>query len=140
VENRLAPKLSQVNGVGLVAIAGGRRPAVRIQANPTALANLGLTLEDVRTAIAAANVKQAKGGFDGPARASTIDANDQLQSAQEYRDLILAFKNGAHAPARCGANGGRCREHPPGRLGGHARNRIARSGVILNISASPAPT
>ena len=81
VENRLAPKLSQVTGVGLVAIAGGRRPAVRIQANPTALAGLGLTLEDVRTVIAAANVKQAKGGFDGPARASTIDANDQLQSA-----------------------------------------------------------
>ncbi|MFN3375942.1 MAG: efflux RND transporter permease subunit [Burkholderiaceae bacterium] len=95
VENRLAPKLSQVQGVGLVAIAGGRRPAVRIQAHPTALAQRGMTLEDVRLAIAAANVKLAKGGFDGPARASTIDANDQLQSAAEYRELILAFKNGA---------------------------------------------
>ncbi|WP_370681570.1 MdtB/MuxB family multidrug efflux RND transporter permease subunit [Comamonas sp. GB3 AK4-5] len=94
VENRLAPKLSQVKGVGLVAIAGGRRPAVRIQANPTALASYGLTLDDVRTAIAAANVNSAKGGFDGPERASTIDANDQLQSATEYHNLILAFKNG----------------------------------------------
>ena len=94
VENRLAPKLSQVKGVGLVGIAGGRRPAVRIQANPTALASYGMTLEDVRSAIAASNVKAAKGGFDGPYRASTIDANDQLQSAAEYRNLILAFKDG----------------------------------------------
>ncbi|MDL5037684.1 MdtB/MuxB family multidrug efflux RND transporter permease subunit [Comamonas resistens] len=94
VENRLAPKLSQVKGVGLVAIAGARRPAVRIQANPAALASFGMTLDDVRTAISAANVKTAKGGFDGPNRASTIDANDQMQSAAEYRDLIIAFKNG----------------------------------------------
>ncbi|GGH49549.1 resistance-nodulation-cell division (RND) efflux transporter [Comamonas phosphati] len=94
VENRLAPKLSQVKGVGLVAIAGGRRPAVRIQANPAALASYGMTLDDLRTAIAASNVKAAKGGFDGYSRASTIDANDQLQSAAEYRSLIVAFKNG----------------------------------------------
>ena len=94
VENRLAPKLSQVKGVGLVAIAGARRPAVRIQANPAALASFGMTLDDVRTAISAANVKTAKGGFDGPNRASTIDANDQMQSAAEYRDLIIAFKSG----------------------------------------------
>ncbi|MEF9948307.1 MAG: efflux RND transporter permease subunit, partial [Comamonas sp.] len=77
VENRLAPKLSQVKGVGLVAIAGARRPAVRIQANPAALASFGMTLDDVRSAISAANVKTAKGSFDGPNRASTIDANDQ---------------------------------------------------------------
>ena len=77
VENRLAPKLSQVPGVGLVSIAGGQRPAVRIQANPTALAAAGLSLEDVHIAINAANVNQAKGSFDGAARASTIDANDQ---------------------------------------------------------------
>ena len=94
VENRLAPKLSQVKGVGLVAIAGARRPAVRIQANPAALASFGMTLDDVRTAISAANVKTAKGSFDGPNRASTIDANDQMQSAAEYRNLIIAFKNG----------------------------------------------
>ncbi|APW36876.1 multidrug transporter subunit MdtB [Rhodoferax koreense] len=94
VENRLAPKLSQVAGVGLVAIAGGGRPAVRIQANPQRLAALGLSLDDARSAIAAANVNQAKGSFDGPLRASTIDANDQLKSAAEYAQLIIAYKNG----------------------------------------------
>ncbi|OWQ85334.1 multidrug transporter subunit MdtB [Roseateles aquatilis] len=94
VENRLAPKLSQVDGVGLVSIAGGRRPAVRIQANPRALAALGMSLDDVRSAIAAANVNQAKGSFDGSQRASTIDANDQLRSAAEYQNLIIAWKNG----------------------------------------------
>ena len=93
-ENRLAPKLSQVDGVGLVSLAGGQRPAVRIQANPQALASLGLSLDDVRTAIMAANVNQAKGSFDGSQRASTIDANDQLKSAAEYQDLVIAWKNG----------------------------------------------
>ena len=94
VANRLAPKLSQVDGVGLVSLAGGQRPAVRIQANPQALAALGLALDDVRSAIVAANVNQAKGSFDGAQRASTIDANDQLKSAAEYRNLIIAWKNG----------------------------------------------
>ncbi|MDR3371335.1 MdtB/MuxB family multidrug efflux RND transporter permease subunit [Rhodoferax sp.] len=94
VESRLAQKISQVPGVGLVSIAGGRRPAVRIQANPTALAALGMSLDDVRTAIGAANVNQAKGSFDGPQRASTIDANDQLKSASEYASLVIAYKNG----------------------------------------------
>ena len=94
VETRLAPKLSQVDGVGLVSIAGGRRPAVRIQAQPQALASLGLSLEDIRSAIAAANVNQAKGSFDGAQRASTIDANDQLKSAAEYQRLIIAWKDG----------------------------------------------
>ena len=93
-ENRLAPKLSQVDGVGLVSIAGGRRPAVRIQADPGKLASLGLALDDIRTAIVAANVNQAKGSFDGAQRASTIDANDQLKSAAEYKDLVIAWKNG----------------------------------------------
>ena len=93
-ENRLAPKLSQVEGVGLVSIAGGRRPAVRIQADPTALASLGLSLDDLRSAIASANVNQAKGSFDGAQRASTIDANDQLRSVAEYQNLIVAWKNG----------------------------------------------
>jgi multidrug efflux pump len=93
-ENRLAPKLSQVEGVGLVSIAGGGRPAVRIQGDPHAMASLGLSLEDVRTAIVAANVNQAKGSFDGSQRASTIDANDQLKSAAEYQDLVIAWKNG----------------------------------------------
>src|SRR6266496_2214998 len=80
-DTRLATKLSQLPGVGLVSISGGQRPAVRIQVNPKALAAYGLSLDDVRTAISGANTNQAKGSFDGPTRASTIDANDQLKSA-----------------------------------------------------------
>jgi multidrug efflux pump len=94
VESRLAQKIAQVPGVGLVSIAGGRRPAVRVQVNPTAAAAYGLGLEDLRTAVANANVTQAKGSFDGPRRASTLDANDQLRSADEYARLIVAYKNG----------------------------------------------
>ncbi|OOG51726.1 MdtB/MuxB family multidrug efflux RND transporter permease subunit [Polaromonas sp. C04] len=95
IDTRLAQKLSQVAGVGLVTLSGGQRPAVRIQLNPKAVAALGLNLDDVRTAIGNANVNQAKGNFDGPTRASTIDANDQLKSADEYKSLIVAYKNGA---------------------------------------------
>jgi len=95
VDTRLAQKISQLPGVGLVSLSGGQRPAVRIQANPAALAAYGLSLEDLRTAISNANVNQAKGSFDGPARASTIDANDQLRSADEYRSLIVAYRGGA---------------------------------------------
>jgi len=95
VDTRLAPKLSEVSGVGLVTIGGGQRPAVRIQINPVALAAAGLTLEDVRTIIGAQNVNQAKGSFDGSSTASTINANDQLKSAKDYKNLVLAYKNGA---------------------------------------------
>jgi multidrug efflux pump len=94
VETRLAQKLSQVSGVGLVTISGGQRPAVRIQANPSALAAYGLSLEDLRTAIASANVNQPKGMFDGPARSAIIDANDQIRSAAEYGNLVIAYRNG----------------------------------------------
>ncbi|HEY5460657.1 MAG TPA: efflux RND transporter permease subunit, partial [Deferrimonas sp.] len=94
-DTRLAQKISQLPGVGLVRISGGQRPAVRVQANPTALASYGLTLEDLRTVVAAANVNQAKGGFDGPRQAAIIGANDQLLSSQEYKPLILAYRNGA---------------------------------------------
>ena len=87
-DTRLAQKISQVSGVGLVSSSGGQRPAVRIQANPTALAAYGLNIVDVQTAIAAANVNQAKGSFDGPAQAFTIDANDQLLSANEYKSIV----------------------------------------------------
>jgi multidrug efflux pump len=95
VDTRLAPKLSEVFGVGLVSIAGGQRPAVRVQINSVALAAASLTLEDVRTAIGNSNVNQAKGSFDGSSQASTLDANDQLRSADEYRKIVLAYKNGA---------------------------------------------
>jgi multidrug efflux pump len=94
-DTRLAQKLSQVAGVGLVTLSGGQRPAVRVQANPRALAANGLGLEDVRSAIAATNVKRAKGSLDGPSRAYTIDANDQLSSAPQYRSVVIAYRNGA---------------------------------------------
>ncbi|MCD9231678.1 MdtB/MuxB family multidrug efflux RND transporter permease subunit [Ralstonia pseudosolanacearum] len=95
VDTRVAQKLSQLPGIGLVSISGGQRPAMRIQANTQALAALGLSIDDIRTAIGNANVNGAKGSFDGPMRASTIDANDQLRSAAEYGTMIVAYKNGA---------------------------------------------
>jgi multidrug efflux pump len=94
-DTALAQKISQLLGVGLVSISGGQKPAVRIQANPTALASNSLSLEDVRTAIASANVDQAKGVLDGPRQAYTIGANDQLVSSSQYRPVIVAYRNGA---------------------------------------------
>jgi multidrug efflux pump len=94
-DTRLAPKISQLPGVGLVSISGGQKPAVRIQVNPTSLASYGLNLEDVRTAIMDANADQAKGNFDGPLQAYQIGANDQLLSSSDYAALIIAYKNGA---------------------------------------------
>jgi multidrug efflux pump len=94
-DTRVAQKISQVTGVGLVTLSGGQRPAVRVQINPSSLAANGLSLEDVRQAVAAANVNAAKGSFDGPERAYTIDANDQLKSADEYRKVVVAYRNGA---------------------------------------------
>jgi multidrug efflux pump len=95
VDTRVAQKLSQLPGVGLVSIAGGQRPAVRIQANPQALASNGLNLQSIRAVIAAANVNQPKGSFDGPQRSFTLDANDQLRSPDAYKDLIVAYREGA---------------------------------------------
>ncbi|MGB9467038.1 MAG: efflux RND transporter permease subunit [Candidatus Acidiferrum sp.] len=94
-DTTLAQKISQLTGVGLVSISGGQRPAVRIQANPTALASYGLSLEDLRTALGAANVNQAKGTFDGAHQAYTIGANDQLISSDSYKPIIVAYRNGA---------------------------------------------
>ena len=94
-DTTLAQKISQLTGVGLVSISGGQRPAVRIQANPTALASYGLSLEDLRTSLTQANVDQAKGTFDGPHQAYTIGANDQLVSSDSYKPLIIAYRNGA---------------------------------------------
>jgi multidrug efflux pump len=94
-DTRLAPKISQLPGVGLVSISGGQKPAVRIQANPTALASYGLNLEDLRSALAAANVNQAKGSFDGAHQSYQIGANDQLLSSNDYAALIVAYRNAA---------------------------------------------
>ncbi|WP_454783959.1 efflux RND transporter permease subunit [Legionella sp. WA2024007413] len=94
-ETRLVPKISQLSGVGLVSIGGGHRPAVRIQANPNALSAYGLTMEDVRSIVIASNVNAAKGNFDGPRLAYTINSNDQLLSAADYRPLIVSYQNGS---------------------------------------------
>ena len=94
-DTRLAQKISQVSGVGLVTISGGQKPAVRIQANPTALSSYGLSLEDVRTALQQTSVNQAKGNFDGPQQSYQIDANDQILSDKDYAKIVVAYRNGA---------------------------------------------
>ena len=95
VNTRLAQKISQISGVGLVTLAGGQRPAVRVQGNLEALASMGLGLDSLRTAINGANVSSAKGSFDGPRRAYTINSNDQLLTAEQYRELIVSYRGGA---------------------------------------------
>jgi multidrug efflux pump len=94
-DTRLAQKISQLPGVGLVSISGGQKPAVRIQANPTALSSFGLNLEDVRTALQQTSVNQAKGSFDGPQQSYQLDANDQILSSKDYRSVVVAYRNGA---------------------------------------------
>ena len=94
-DTRFAQKISQLPGVGLVSISGGQKPAIRVQVNPTALSSFGLRMEDVRTAIAAANVNQAKGAFDGKSQSYSIWANDQVLTSDQYRSLVVAYRNGA---------------------------------------------
>src|SRR5581483_7436919 len=95
VDTRLAPKIAQISGVGLVSISGGQKPAVRIQANPVKLAAYGLNMEDLRTALVRASVNSAKGNFDGPRQDYQIDSNDQLTEAGQYNDVVVAYRNGA---------------------------------------------
>jgi len=95
VDTRLAPKLSQLSGVGIVQISGGQKPAVRIQANPVALSSYGIDLEALRTALVATSVNAAKGSFDGPRQSHQIDANDQLQTSADYKHVVVAYRNGA---------------------------------------------
>jgi multidrug efflux pump len=132
VDTRLAQKLSQIPGVGLVSISGGQRPAVRVQADPRALAACGLTLDDVRTAIGNANVNQAKGSFDGPTRASTIDANDELRSVEDYEKLIIAYRNGA--PIRVSDVAKVVSSAENVQLAAWANERAA---IILNVQRQP---
>src|SRR5579863_9640987 len=95
VDTRLAPRISQLAGVGLVSISGGQKPAVRIQVNPTALSAHGLNMEDIRTALTQASVNSAKGNFDGPRQDYQIDANDQITDASQYNDVVVSYSNGA---------------------------------------------
>jgi multidrug efflux pump len=131
-DTRIAQKISQLPGVGLVSISGGQRPAVRIQVNPKALAAYGLAMDDVRTAIGNANTNQAKGSFDGPTRASTIDANDQLKTADDYRQMIIAYKSGAAVRVQDVAEAVDAAENS--RLAAWANTTPA---IILNIQRQP---
>ena len=131
-DTRLAQKISQIDGVGLVTLSGGQRPAVRVQANPTALASYGMSLEDLRNAIASANVNSSKGSFDGPTRSYTIDANDQLKSADAYKDIVIAYKNGGPVHLSDVAN----------IVDGAENNKLGAwsnttPGIIMNIQRQP---
>ncbi|OFJ47418.1 multidrug transporter subunit MdtC [Janthinobacterium lividum] len=132
VNTRLALKISQVNGVGLVSLSGGQRPAVRIQGDTRLLASYGLGLDSLRTAIAAANVNSAKGSFDGPTRSYTINANDQLVTAQDYKRLIITYKNGAPVRLLDVANVVDSAENM--RLGAWSGKQPA---IILNVQRQP---
>ncbi|MFC5548570.1 efflux RND transporter permease subunit [Massilia aerilata] len=132
VNTRLALKISQVTGVGLVTLQGGQRPAVRIQANTEALAANGLGLDTLRTAITAANANSAKGSFDGPARAYTINANDQLVTVPDYTNLIVSYRNGA--PVRLGDVARVVDSAENVKLGAWANMKPA---IILNVQRQP---
>jgi multidrug efflux pump len=132
VDTRLAQKISQIPGVGLVSLEGGQKPGVRIRANPTALAAYGLNIDDLRTVISNANVNTPKGNFDGPARALTINANDQITDPDTFRDIIVAYRNGAPVRIRDVAT---VEE-------GQENNRIAAwansvQAVIVNVQRQP---
>ncbi|MGJ7570291.1 efflux RND transporter permease subunit [Variovorax sp. RB2P76] len=142
VNTRLAQKISQVSGVGLVSLSGGQRPAVRIQANTQALAANGIGLDTLRTAISAANSNGAKGSFDGPKRAYTINSNDQLLTVDDYKNLIVSYKNGA--PIRMVDVAQVVNSAENTQLGAWAGTKAADGGegkltpaIILNVQRQP---
>ena len=151
VNTRLALKISQVTGVGLVSLSGGQRPAVRIQADTRALAANGLALDALRTAIANANANAAKGSIDGPTRAYTINANDQLLAVSDYKNLVIAFKNGAAIRVadvaqvvdgaeniKLGAwSGIACPPTSSGAACTTTDNRVLKPAIILNVQRQP---
>ncbi|MGC1817751.1 MAG: efflux RND transporter permease subunit [Casimicrobiaceae bacterium] len=151
VNTRLAQKISQVSGVGLVSLSGGQRPAVRIQANTQALASYGIGLDTLRTAISAANSNAAKGSFDGPKRAYTINSNDQLLTADDYRRLIVAYRNGAPVRMDNVANvvesaennqlgawvGDPCRGTTPAAGCGGGADAALTPAIIMNVQRQP---
>jgi multidrug efflux pump len=132
VDTRMAQKISQVAGVGLVSVAGGQRPAMRIQANPQSLAAYGLTLADVRTAVVGANVNQPKGTLDGPVRSTTINANDQLKNPSDYMDLVVTYRN--DAPLRMSDVASVLIEAEDARLAAWADTQPA---ILLNVQRQP---
>jgi multidrug efflux pump len=131
-ETRIAQKISQVTGVGLVSVSGGQRPAVRIQLNPQALAAYGLNIDDIRTTIANLNVNTPKGNFDGPNQALTINANDQLSSATQYQNLIIAYRN--NGPVRLSDVASVVSGAENSKLGAWANGTPA---IILNVQRQP---
>ncbi|MFM0019104.1 efflux RND transporter permease subunit [Paraburkholderia azotifigens] len=131
-DTRIAQKLSQVSGVGLVTLSGGARPAVRVQTDTRALNAMGLSLEDVRTAVGDANVNSAKGTIDGPLQAFTIDANDQLTSATDYQDLVLSYRNGAPVSLADVAKISETAENPR-----QAAWSGATPAIIINVQRQP---
>jgi len=132
VDTRMAQKIAQVAGVGLVTVAGGQRPSMRIQANPQALAAYGLTLADVRAAVVGANVNQPKGTLDGTVRSTTINANDQLKNPLEYMDLVVSYNNGA--PLRLSDVATAVTEAEDSRLAAWAGTEPA---ILLNVQRQP---
>jgi multidrug efflux pump len=141
VDTRLAPKLSQLAGVGLVSISGGQKPAVRIQVNPVALSSHGLNMEDVRTALVQSSVNSAKGNFDGPRQDYQIDANDQLSTAADYRNVVISYSNGAPVFVKDIANVVNGVENTKqaawmGQAGGSSGPTLTPA-VILNIQRQP---
>ena len=141
VDTRLAPKLSQLSGVGLVSISGGQKPAVRIQVNPVALSSHGLNMEDVRTALVQSSVNSAKGNFDGPRQDYQIDANDQISTAEDYRNVVIAYSNGAPVYVKDVANVVNGVENNKQAawmgLAGGASGPSLTPAVILNIQRQP---
>lgn len=132
VDTRIAQKLAQLPGVGMVSLAGGQKPAVRVEADPAALAARKLSLNTLRTAIAAANSNQAKGSFDGPFRSTMLDANDQIRSVEEYRQLIIAWQDGA--PLRLG-DVAHIEQGPENRFRAAWANQLP--AVLINIQRQP---
>ena len=132
VDTRMAQKISQVAGVGLVSVAGVQRPAMRIQANPQSLAAYGLTLADVRGAVVGANVNQPKGTLDGPVRSTTINANDQLKNPSDYMDLVVTYRN--DAPLRVSDVASVLLEAEDARLAAWADTQPA---ILLNVQRQP---
>ncbi len=136
VNTRLAQKISQVNGVGLVALSGGQRPAVRIQADTQSLASYGIGLDTLRSAITAANSNAAKGSFDGPKRAYTINSNDQLLTVDDYKNLIVSYKNGA--PVRMVDVARVVNSAENNQLGAWSgRGDVLTPAIILNVQRQP---